>query len=116
VGTLAEVLEEAGYKSQGQRWISPTWIALEKQCNVVDATLDKLIVMERARLEIEAESLTGQLRPFEQRYQLPSAEFHRRFRAGEMGDDADMFEWSAFYQMWLSVHERLEALRPERSL
>jgi hypothetical protein len=86
------------------------------QSNVVDATLDKLIVMERARLEIEAESLAGQLRPFEQRYQLPSAEFHRRFRAGEMGDDADMFEWSAFYQMWLSVQERLEALRPERSL
>ena len=31
VGTLAEVLEEAGYKSQGQRWISPTWIALERE-------------------------------------------------------------------------------------
>jgi predicted RNase H-like HicB family nuclease len=31
VGTLAEVLEEAGYISQGQRWISPTWIALERQ-------------------------------------------------------------------------------------
>lgn len=23
-GTLAEVLEEAGYESKGQRWISPT--------------------------------------------------------------------------------------------
>jgi predicted RNase H-like HicB family nuclease len=31
VGTLAEVLEEAGYQPQGQRWISPTWIALERQ-------------------------------------------------------------------------------------
>ena len=31
VGTLAEVLEEAGYRPQGQRWISPTWIALERQ-------------------------------------------------------------------------------------
>ena len=84
------------------------------QSNVVDATLDKLIVMEQARLETEAESLARQLRPFEQRHQLSSAEFHRRFRAGELGDDADMFEWSAFYQMWLSVQERLEALRPQR--
>ena len=31
VGTLAEVLEEAGYEPKGQRWISPTWIALERQ-------------------------------------------------------------------------------------
>ncbi len=84
------------------------------QSNVVDATLDKLIVMERAHLETEAESLARQLRAFEQRYQVSSAEFHRRFRAGEMGDDVDMFEWSAFYQMWLSAQERLEALRPER--
>lgn len=29
--TLTEVLEEAGYKPQGQRWISPTWVALERQ-------------------------------------------------------------------------------------
>jgi predicted RNase H-like HicB family nuclease len=31
VGTLTEVLEEAGYRPQGQRWISPTWVALERQ-------------------------------------------------------------------------------------
>ena len=30
-GTLAEILEEVGYEPKGQRWISPTWIALEKQ-------------------------------------------------------------------------------------
>jgi hypothetical protein len=83
------------------------------QSDVVDATLDKLIDMEQARLEIEAENLAKQLHPFEQRYQLSSAEFHSRFRAGEMGDDVDLFEWSAFYQMWLSVQERLEALRPD---
>jgi predicted RNase H-like HicB family nuclease len=30
-GTLTEVLEEVGYEPKGQRWISPTWIALERQ-------------------------------------------------------------------------------------
>ena len=30
-GTLAEALEEVGYEPKGQRWISPTWIALERQ-------------------------------------------------------------------------------------
>ncbi len=36
-GTLAEVLEEAGYATKGQRWISPTWIALERQSVPVGA-------------------------------------------------------------------------------
>ena len=30
-GTLAEVLEEALCSPEDQRWISPTWIVLEKQ-------------------------------------------------------------------------------------
>ena len=79
--------------------------------NIVDATIEKLVAMEQAGLETEAESLAAHLRAFEQRYQLSAAEFHRRFQAGELGDEADMFEWSAFYQMWLSVRERLETLR-----
>jgi hypothetical protein len=29
-GTLAEVLEEAGYQPEGEGWHSPTWVALEK--------------------------------------------------------------------------------------
>lgn len=79
--------------------------------STVDATIEKLIAMERARLESEVEDLAAHLDTFEQRYQLSSEEFHRRFQAGAMGDDADLFEWSAFYQMWQSVQEQLEALR-----
>ena len=78
--------------------------------NTVDATIDKLIAMERAHLEAESNSLARQLRALEHRYQLSSEEFYRRFRAGELGDDADLFEWSAFYQMWSSVQDRLNAL------
>ncbi len=29
--TLNEVLEEAGYEPKAGRWISPTWVAIEKQ-------------------------------------------------------------------------------------
>ena len=36
-GTLAEVLEEAGYKPRGERWISPRWIAVERQSVPVGA-------------------------------------------------------------------------------
>jgi len=82
--------------------------------NTVDATIKKLISMERSRLQAELDELVGHLHGFEQQYHLSSEEFHHRFQAGEMGDDADMFEWDAFYLMWLSAREQLDALQAER--
>lgn len=79
--------------------------------DAIDATIDKLVSMERARTEREVARLEETLRKFEQQYQLSSAEFYRRFQAGEMGDEADLFEWSAFYQMWLSTSEQLDLLK-----
>lgn len=77
----------------------------------VDSTIAKLVAMERSRLERESATLVERLQFFEQQYHLPSADFYQKFQAGEMGDDTDLFEWSAFYQMWLSVQERLNTLQ-----
>jgi len=79
----------------------------------VDATIEKLVAIEHARLQRDAENLEERLRTFEKQYGLPSVEFDRRFHAGEMGDEADMFEWSAFYRMWSSVQEQLQTLDSE---
>ena len=81
--------------------------------NTVDSTIDKLVDMEQSRLEQEVASLKEKLRIFEERYQLTSVDFYGRFQAGEMGDDADWFEWSAFYRMWQSALEQLESLRTQ---
>ena len=35
IGTLEEVLEEAGYRLHEDRWISPEWVAIEKQSTAV---------------------------------------------------------------------------------
>lgn len=45
------------------------------------------------------------LQTFEQKYQLSSEQFYQQFKAGELGDGIDFFEWSAFYQMWCSLQE-----------
>ena len=79
--------------------------------STVDTTIDKLLTMEGAKAQRELLDLEEQLCAFERQYQLSSDEFYQRFRAGEMGDAADMFEWSAFYQMRASVRERLDMLR-----
>ena len=77
---------------------------------IVDATIEKLVAMEYARLEQEVASLAERLRFFEERYQRTSADFYRRFQTGELGDDSDLFEWSAFYHMWLSARAQLTSL------
>ena len=81
--------------------------------NTVDSTIDKLVEMEQSRLEQEVASLKEKLRIFEEKYQLPSVDFYGRFQAGEMGDEADWFEWSALYRMWQSAVEQLESLSPQ---
>lgn len=79
--------------------------------NTVDATVNKLMAIEAASAEKEAESLEQRLHDFESRYGINSDEFDRRFHRGELGDSADMFEWSAYYQMWVTTRDRLRLLK-----
>ncbi|MFZ2358708.1 MAG: hypothetical protein WA040_05135 [Anaerolineae bacterium] len=76
----------------------------------VDATIDKLLAVEVVKARQEADSLRSRLVELETAYGIPSAKFLRRFQAGELGDSADMFEWSPFYQMWLAANERVRLL------
>ena len=69
--------------------------------DVADQVLQKLI-----RLHVQRE-----LAPFEQQYGLSSAECHRRFLAGEMGDSADIMEWMGLYDDALLYQDRLATLR-----
>lgn len=77
---------------------------------VIDRSLDKIIVLEKDSARRELVNLQNRLRAFEAKYQRTSEDFYRCFRAGELGDAADFVEWSVFYEMWESVRERLEVL------
>ncbi len=79
----------------------------------VDTTIDKLVALEQDRTRRELAQIEQRLRAFEAQFHLSSDEFYRRFQTGDLGDSADMFEWSAFYQMWLSDQEQLIALSGE---
>lgn len=91
-----EVLYQRGYKS-----------------DLVDQSLDKIMALERAAAQRQLNDLQQRLQAFEARYQMPSEDFYRRFRAGELGDSVDFVEWSVFYEMWESVQERLQILEAE---
>ena len=82
---------------------------------VVDRSLEKLVALEQEAARREQAELAERLRGFETHYQMSSEEFYQRFRAGELGDTADMVEWSVFYEMWQSVQQRLAGLDAESS-
>ena len=37
MGTLEEILDECGYESKGDTWMSPSWIAIERQSMAIGA-------------------------------------------------------------------------------
>jgi hypothetical protein len=77
---------------------------------MADQVLDKLIELERGKAQRELKEYQEILHSFEQRHQMSSELFYERFQRGEIGDDADFFEWSAIYDIWQAVQERLAKL------
>lgn len=66
---------------------------------VVDMTLSKLLQRERDQMQGQLNGLQQHLTLFEKQYGWPTQTFHERFEKGELGDDADFFEWSATWEM-----------------
>ena len=77
---------------------------------LLDRTLDKALAYEADVSRAQLEQLQSDLSEFEQRYQLSSAEFYRRFQAGQTDDRLDYTEWAALIQMADNLHERLQLL------
>lgn len=75
--------------------------------------ISKIISYEIAKTTEELGELKKELKIYEQRFKMGSEEFFNKFRAGELGDSADFFEWSALYQMYLRASEKLSILRAE---
>jgi IMP dehydrogenase/GMP reductase len=76
----------------------------------MEDTLGKLISLEAAEAQRDAEELSADLLKFEERFGMESQAFYKRFEAGELGDDMDYMEWAAFFNMYQHAKERLEAL------
>jgi hypothetical protein len=78
---------------------------------VAEQTLQKLIGLHVQKYERYLTDVQRELAPFEQRYGMSSAECHRRFMAGEMGDSADIMEWMGLYDDVLLYQDRLATLQ-----
>ncbi len=73
--------------------------------------LRNIIIEEINIIEQQIREIEVDLQAFEQQYQLSSQQFYQQFKDGKLGDKIDLVEWSAFYQMWCSLQERLNLLQ-----
>ena len=78
---------------------------------VVDLTVRKLVEHQIQKDEAQLAGLNGDLARFEQRYGINSADFYARYQAGQMGDDADVFEWNALYKMHSRLADAVKSLQ-----
>ena len=78
--------------------------------SVMDLTIDKVMQRERTQMEAQLARLRLQLVVFEGQYSRSTPDFYERFERGELGDDADYFEWSATWEMVQQLQQGLRLL------
>jgi len=67
--------------------------------------------LKRHALEFGLRRYGDRLDAFEQRYGFDSAAFARKFNAGELGDEADWFEWQFLWESYQETQRQLDLLK-----
>ncbi|MGE5343210.1 MAG: hypothetical protein ACM3SY_17195 [Candidatus Omnitrophota bacterium] len=80
---------------------------------IVDNTLSKLIRYQLSKYRDHIIQIKCELEKFETTYHMTSEEFYQKFEAGELGDDADFFEWSGLYENVLLYRNRIQELEED---
>ncbi|MBU2483370.1 MAG: hypothetical protein KJ760_19975 [Proteobacteria bacterium] len=76
----------------------------------LDRAINKIVTYEINNTQKDIEVLKKDLTELEKKFDMDSSTFFEKWKSGLMGDDADSFEWSALYQMFLRAKRRLELL------
>ena len=77
----------------------------------IELTIQNIIDRELQTALEQQQTLSQDLRQFEQQYHLTSVEFHQKFHAGQLGDDIDAIEWNACYEIWRSLETTIALLK-----
>jgi hypothetical protein len=75
-----------------------------------DHVLEKLLEATLSDYRLRQKRYEQSLTAFEQRYEMTSEIFYRRFEAGELGDAMDFFEWSGLYELHRYMATKIQRL------
>jgi hypothetical protein len=68
------------------------------------------LAMKKTALQFSLERYRERLERFERQYDMDSATFAARFGRGELGDDADWFEWEYNLDAYRQTQEQFQIL------
>ena len=68
------------------------------------------IALKRQALELNLRAYQARLTEFEKRHRMTSEQFAAGFSAGELGDDAEWFEWEFVRDTYREAERKLELL------
>jgi len=68
------------------------------------------LAMKKAVLELSLKRYQQRLQSFEQQHSMDSDKFVERFGSGELGDDADWFEWEYIIDACRQARQNLQVL------
>ncbi|MDN5376456.1 MAG: hypothetical protein PWQ39_1497 [Thermacetogenium sp.] len=77
---------------------------------LIEKTIRKLISLRKQELKRTLRHLSEEIKALEQRYQLSSSDFQKRYAEGALGDDVDLIKWASFLDMQQRVQAQLEHL------
>lgn len=75
---------------------------------LLDKVIDFLLADDRRKLG----EFRAKLVEFERQHSMSTAEFQRRFDAGELGDAPEWFDWDGYAELAASLEAHLSALEP----
>ena len=71
-----------------------------------EVALQKMLDYRAEQYDRELKEIEGDLRLFEEQYDLSTAAFLKEFQAGRMGDDMDFLEWASLHRMKRRIQTR----------
>ncbi len=77
---------------------------------VLDRTIDKVLQRERDQMQTQLARIQRRLATFERQCGWSTPEFYEQFEEGDLGDEADFFEWSASWEMVQELRQGLALL------
>ena len=92
--------------AKGVRWLAEQYE--KKQVSSLTAqTLNKAVEYEVSQSQAQLTEIEKVLGDYEKQFNLSTAEFFKRYEAGQTDDSAESIEWASLAQMAESIRKRL---------
>lgn len=73
--------------------------------------VDSVLDYNKNLFELELKKIQSDLEKFENKYQMSSDKFYKKFESGKLDDSKDFIIWSGIYDLKISRLKKLEAIQ-----